>query len=336
MQTLQIRLTKELVKKAQDLVDKGIYSNKSEVIRDSLRRLAFKEELMTKDKTFKIIFTSDIHGNLTQYKKLFEKAYNERTEAIIIGGDIAPKDEKNRTIKGQKEFIENKLIPIIKDFHEKNQQNNHLCKVFIMMGNDDFRSNNSLFKKYEKTNLLKNIHNKVISLHENLKIAGYSYVPLTPFKYKDWERLDLTNKSEKEYRKGFLTEGTISKNNKFINVKFDLNDRKKTIEEDLNKLIKSPKETILVIHSPPYNTKLDITNSGEHVGSLAVRKFIEEKQPILTLHGHIHETVKMSGTFIEKINKTLCVSSGNDNLTNSLAIINLNLYDLNSIKRELI
>ncbi len=27
-----------------------------------------------------------------------------------------------------------------------------------------------------------------------------------------------------------------------------------------------------------------------HVGSMAVRRFIESRQPMLTLHGHIHES----------------------------------------------
>ncbi|MBW2994198.1 hypothetical protein KY315_02140, partial [Candidatus Woesearchaeota archaeon] len=103
MQTIQIRLTKELVNKSQKLVDRGLYSNKSEVFRDAIRRLTFNEELTLDNKrNFNIIFTADLHGNVQQYNKLFQKAYSDCTDAIIIGGDIAPKDPKNRTIKGQK------------------------------------------------------------------------------------------------------------------------------------------------------------------------------------------------------------------------------------------
>lgn len=47
---------------------------------------------------------------------------------------------------------------------------------------------------------------------------------------------------------------------------------------------------ILVSHSPPVNTNVDILWSGAHVGSSAVREFIEEKKPILVLTGHIHES----------------------------------------------
>ena len=39
MDTLQIRLSHGLVEKVDDLVDTGIYTNRSDVIRDAVRRL---------------------------------------------------------------------------------------------------------------------------------------------------------------------------------------------------------------------------------------------------------------------------------------------------------
>lgn len=46
---------------------------------------------------------------------------------------------------------------------------------------------------------------------------------------------------------------------------------------------------ILVAHPPPLHTKTDRISAGVHVGSQAVRRFIEEYQPDLCLTGHIHE-----------------------------------------------
>lgn len=46
---------------------------------------------------------------------------------------------------------------------------------------------------------------------------------------------------------------------------------------------------ILISHTPPVNTVTDKISSGAHVGSIAIRSFIEEKQPALCLTGHIHE-----------------------------------------------
>jgi len=54
--------------------------------------------------------------------------------------------------------------------------------------------------------------------------------------------------------------------------------------------IKDAKDFILVSHPPPVLTKTDRLVNGSHVGSMAVRTFIEEKQPLLCVTGHIHES----------------------------------------------
>lgn len=77
------------------------------------------------------------------------------------------------------------------------------------------------------------------------------------------------------------------------------------------------------IHVPPHNTGLDTgpdidphtweqkaTMGQGHtrpVGSHAVRDAIEEHQPLLSLHGHIHES---RGSF--RLGRTLCINPGSD------------------------
>jgi hypothetical protein len=46
---------------------------------------------------------------------------------------------------------------------------------------------------------------------------------------------------------------------------------------------------VLVSHAPPFNTKIDATRLGMHVGSRAVREFLEEKAVDLVICGHVHE-----------------------------------------------
>ena len=46
---------------------------------------------------------------------------------------------------------------------------------------------------------------------------------------------------------------------------------------------------VLVSHSPPINTKVDVVRWGTHVGSRAIRSFVEEKKPQFSACGHIHE-----------------------------------------------
>ncbi len=66
-----------------------------------------------------------------------------------------------------------------------------------------------------------------------------------------------------------------------------------TEEEITDSLERSAKEVgkrfLLVTHNPPAGTKLDKVESGEHVGSKAIRKFIEKHAPLLNLSAHIHE-----------------------------------------------
>jgi Icc-related predicted phosphoesterase len=62
---------------------------------------------------------------------------------------------------------------------------------------------------------------------------------------------------------------------------------------------------ILVSHQPPLGTPSDRVHSGDHVGSTAVRSFIEAHQPMLCLTGHIHEAAGISS-----LNKTRIVNPG--------------------------
>ena len=47
MQMTQVRLTKGLIKKVNQLVGRGYYANKSDAIRDAVRRLVWEKELGT-------------------------------------------------------------------------------------------------------------------------------------------------------------------------------------------------------------------------------------------------------------------------------------------------
>jgi len=62
---------------------------------------------------------------------------------------------------------------------------------------------------------------------------------------------------------------------------------------------------ILVCHQPPYKTQLDRVMGFRHVGSRAVRSFIERAQPILCLTGHIHESAG-----IDRLGHTTVINPG--------------------------
>ncbi len=62
---------------------------------------------------------------------------------------------------------------------------------------------------------------------------------------------------------------------------------------------------VLVTHAPPHNTKLDELESGAHVGSKSLRKFVEDKQPLALACGHVHEA-----RAVEKLGRTVMVNPG--------------------------
>jgi hypothetical protein len=54
--------------------------------------------------------------------------------------------------------------------------------------------------------------------------------------------------------------------------------------------VQSCSTTIFIPHAPPQKTSIDRIDSGHHVGSSAVRSFIDKKKPTLAVCGHIHES----------------------------------------------
>ena len=267
---------------------------------------------------FKLIYTADLHGNEEFYKRLLKKAEDEDTNAIVIGGDLCPRDgvTVKQKINDQKIFLEKFMIPLFKQFKQKNKN----LEIYAIMGNDDFRINLEILENEGKNKILKSIHKKSIKLNNKYSIAGYSFVNPTPFRLKDWEKPDFSE--DKQSAQLFLEEIRSIKK------------EEGTINEDLNELKKlsTPKNTIYVIHAPPFNTKLDIVTTGTHVGSKAVRQFIEKEQPLLTLHGHIHESPNMSGSWKDKIGKTICINVGSSYPEDKLNCIIIDIENLNNIE----
>ncbi len=66
-----------------------------------------------------------------------------------------------------------------------------------------------------------------------------------------------------------------------------------------------PQGAVLVSHSPPKGA-VDVASSGASLGSVAVRRAIEEKQPALVVCGHIHQSAGQTAM----IDETPVVNAG--------------------------
>lgn len=62
---------------------------------------------------------------------------------------------------------------------------------------------------------------------------------------------------------------------------------------------------VILSHVPPKDTDADRVHSGLHVGSSALREFIEKKEPPLVITGHIHEARS-----VDRIGRTVIVNPG--------------------------
>ncbi len=94
---------------------------------------------------------------------------------------------------------------------------------------------------------------------------------------------------------------------------------------------------IMITHCPPYDTKIDMAPKLDEkfnvvysggapvmipVGSTSVRKVIEKYQPLLGLHGHLHE-----GKGIDHMGRTTLINSGSEYYKGLLSAALVNLED---------
>jgi len=188
-------------------------------------------------------------------------------------------------------------------------------RVFVILGNDDSRSEESTIIAAATTGIWQYIHDRRVTF-SGYDIYGYAYVPPTPFRLKDWERYDVSR---------YVDPGCISPEDGDRSVPVPANQvRHATIENDLKSLVGdwSVERGIFLFHSPPYKTNLDrAALDGKmidhvpldvHVGSIAMQRFIEQEQPLITLHGHIHESARITGAWSQRIGRTCCFSAAHD------------------------
>jgi Icc-related predicted phosphoesterase len=259
----------------------------------------------------RILYTSDLHGRKHFYDRAFELIKQEKIDAFINGGDILAKEGSFAdSIQTQRRALETYLIPRLRQGKEGNPDG----RIFLMMGNDDWAANMDLLEEEEKRGTFNLLHQRtyilesVGAIHElPLHLTGYGNVPITPFSLKDWERWD--DHSRPLLREGLRAYQSWGK--KFVPID-PYKDITGTIAEELEQVVKlsPPDKTIYITHSPPFDTNLDRISQRMGVGSKSVREFILKYQPPLTLHGHIHESPRMSGSYKDKLGKTICVNPG--------------------------
>jgi Icc-related predicted phosphoesterase len=282
-------------------------------------------------------FVSDLHGHLDRYRKLFAAIVSELPAAVFIGGDILPSGlmMSMAAERGQVDYINDFLIP--KFSMLKEQLGDAYPRVFIILGNDDGRFEEVSMLNGTTYGIWQYIHNRR-EKYGNHTIYGYANIPPSPFLLKDWERYDVSR---------YVDPGCVPPNEGHRTVPITEHEAQySTIKGDLDQLTGAAdlSNAIFLFHTPPHDTNLDrAALDGKtidhvpldvHIGSIAVRRFIESRQPLLTLHGHVHESASLTGSWHERIGNTYSFSAAHNG--SELALIRFDLNNLNDANRELI
>jgi uncharacterized protein len=274
-------------------------------------------------------FVSDLHGKMSRYEALFRLIKKEKPDFVFIGGDLLPhRSFKNTNVTGEDNFFTDFLARKLSTLRDKLDCN--YPEIFLIPGNDDRKSDFTAAAEGEKEGLWQNVHDQCVVIGK-YRLYGYACVPPTPFRNKDWDRYDISK---------IVVPGCIAPTDGYHSMPPAHDPENATIQQDIRKLVNDDdlENGIFLFHSPPFNTGLDMAATGfskyEHVGSRAIRQFIETKQPYLTLHGHIHESAGISGEWRQTIGRTQMFSAAHDGP--ELALIKFELHDVNSATRIIV
>jgi Icc-related predicted phosphoesterase len=253
----------------------------------------------------RIVYTSDLHGNEQHYARILHFAIEQGARTVVLGGDLFPNShEPGRGLFLQRQFLRDVFAPWLHRIRAEFRS----LSVYALPGNEDWASTTDLLVDLAESELFYPLHHRVWWLNGRTWLAGSSLVPITPFVAKDWDRLEgIEPEPPFPIGGGMRSMYGLLRSLTLADVR-----ALPTITEELALFPaqSNPAGTIYVFHSPPYATALDRLADGRAVGSRAVRAFIEEYQPPLTLHGHIHESPMVSGSYAERIGRTLCVNPG--------------------------
>lgn len=283
------------------------------------------------------LFATDLHGHIDRYEKLFKEIVSRGPDVVFLGGDLLPHPLRNTgvTERGFSNFIKDFLAPGLNQLRKT--LGNEYPAVLAILGNDDYHSEEREMLELDSEGLCRYIHNRKTNIARHA-VYGYAFVPPTPFALKDWERYDVSryvppgSVSPEEGRRSGVVAPNILKYS--------------TIRDDLDKLAGRDRmeRAVFLFHGPPHETRLDrAALDGKmidhvpldlHVGSIAIRRFIEARQPLLTLHGHIHESTRLTGSWRDRLGRTYMFNGAHDG--DELALIEFDMENLDAAARHLI
>lgn len=283
----------------------------------------------------RLFFTTDIHGSDRCFEKLLNVSTAYDIDAVVIGGDwsgkeivpILEREDGWLLVRGDRtETVED--ASSIRTIEERIRAAGGYPKRFDPSDFDDLRSGNAreegLLKSLRVERLRKWRAWSERILEDNAPsmytICGNDDPEYVVDELRTWPRLEYVGARVVEIEGGFKLAGYGWTNPTPWETAREKPE--KEIRADLEQLatdIGDWSRTIMNVHAPPHDTgldeaySLDTENPGTQerstipVGSKAVREFIETYEPLLSLHGHIHE-----GSGSHQFEQTLSLNPGSE------------------------
>lgn len=295
-------------------------------------------------KTTRLFFATDLHASERTYRKFINAGKFYDVDVLIMGGDITGKllipiiKETNghyrATLQGQVEKIESQA-----ELESLYARLDTLGFYYKIMDEDEFRELqanergvNALFNELARQKLT-----RWIELAEE-RLAGTGKKCFVTGGNDDDPEV-LTAIQREDTKSFFACENEmvyVDDDHSMISVGFstptpwntprEVSDEELGIMiEDMAKKVPNMNKAIFNFHDPPVDSSLDtcpkldwtkdppeqIVEGGQVVlfgaGSVSVRNAIEKYQPMLGLHGHIHESQAMA-----KLGRTTCINPGSE------------------------
>ena len=287
----------------------------------------------------RLFFVTDVHGSDACFRKFLNAAKFYKTNVLVLGGDITGKtmvlivDRNNGTYEysyaDQDRQIDSReaLDSVIKEIRDSGAYPTVVSQKEYEELNTDPSRVKSLFKEM----MIESVMRWMRLAEERLKGTGVQCY-ISPGNDDIFEIDSVLNSSSyvvNPEEKVTTVDGqyemiTLGYANRTPwNSPRELDEAiLETKIEDMAKKLAKPESSIFNIHVPPINTPLDqapkvtvdlepVVSAGHIVmtsaGSVATRNAIEKYQPLVGLHGHIHESKG-----VVKIGRTTCFNPGSE------------------------
>jgi uncharacterized protein len=291
---------------------------------------------MTKTKFF---FVTDVHGSDVCFRKFLNAAKFYKANVLILGGDITGKamvpivDSGNGiyecTFAGEDHYL--KSIEQVESLSKEMRDSGVYTKVVEKSEYEEINANPEIAAKLFNRLMIESVKRWLELAEERLNGTGVKCY-ISPGN-DDIAEIDNVLDSSAyvinpegrvikiDDRHEMITLGIVNKTPWHSPREVDENTLQSMIDEMASKLA-NPANAIFNIHVPPINTPIDqapkvtedlepVVTAGHMVmtsaGSSAVRAEIEKYQPLVGLHGHIHESKGMV-----RIGRTVCFNPGSE------------------------